>query len=240
MINLADKNEILEDSEGKIFDVPRVSSIIEATQSEEEKERLNKWSFKQKKKHGESKFKEKQEETLRKGTLLHSDIENFILNKGLPSLHPHFKYLKPHLEGILNTNKKENIFCEERFFSELGFTGRYDLCCQYLGKRTIIDWTTSYRNKTREWLENKFLQCGAYKIGFEEKYQLEVSQLAVFVIYPKGASCHIYPFFKHDNLSVFEKEYIENFLDPYDINHYSKKFMERFKLYKEMQNGNKS
>ena len=62
-----------------------------------------------------------------------------------------------------------------------GYAGTPDLVAPFHGKVSIVDWTTSNRQKVKAWVKKKFLQTTAYALAWQEK-GIDVTQAVVVVL----------------------------------------------------------
>ena len=170
------------------FNYPRVTSIIDATRSPESQRKLIAWQRKQVQIYGLEQAEKNQQQTLDNGTALHADIENFLLYPNHEATHLWFKNIQPYLLKLKSDNSSQSDFViEKRLFShKYRYTGKPDLIVKNLdGLATIIDWRTSGYRKKKKYIEDKFIQAGAYSIACAE-IGMKIEQLAVVVINPKG------------------------------------------------------
>lgn len=169
--------------EREVFNYPRVTEIIKATESKEKRKRLLKWEKTLEKIHGTEGKDRIKEEILQNGTDLHEAIAIYLYSNTHKD-HPQFNIILPLLKII---EKAPSIFIEYPLFShEYQFKGTTDLICSnFENKLTIFDWTTSKNPKRRAWIEHKFIQAGAYSIMAKEDLKLEPEQLCVVVVSQK-------------------------------------------------------
>jgi genome maintenance exonuclease 1 len=86
-----------------------------------------------------------------------------------------FNTMRPELHRI------NNIYAVEApLFSEtVGVAGRVDCIAQFDGYPSIIDYKTSKRLKTKEDIENYFVQMTLYSLMFEDMTHIKCKQLVV-------------------------------------------------------------
>ena len=121
-----------------------------------------------------------------RGTLLHSEVEKYLLNEStnisMMRMMPHVKELflqmKPELDKHLGL-----IYCLEQglFSHELQIAGRVDCIAEWDGKISVIDFKTSTNEKKEEYIEDYFLQCTAYTMMFEEITSIPIDQIVVLI-----------------------------------------------------------
>ena len=144
-----------------------------------------------------------------RGTRFHKLCEDYLNNEDIefktPLEQEVFNEFKPILHNI------DNIYAQElRMYSDhLRAAGTVDCVGEYQGHLAIIDFKTSSKPKKEEWIENYFMQCAAYAVMFEERFDIPVNNLVVLISV-------------NDNKpQIFVKkrdEYIEKFLEYRDLN----------------------
>lgn len=146
-----------------------------------------------------------------RGTDTHALIENYLLNKELPSVQPLAEYLfeiaKPNL------NRINNIYClESSLLSEvLGVAGTVDTIAEFDGELSVIDYKTSKEPKPTKWIEGYFVQTMFYAMAFYEMTGLMVKKLVIIMACEDG-DCVVYEerdFKKYMKLVV---QYIQKFV----------------------------
>ena len=162
------------------FKYPRVTQIIKETTPPEDLKGLIRWQKKMDQIHGTGGAEKQRQQILDNGTALHLSIENYL--KGKPETNSH-EWL-PYVQPLLNKVKNSNLIIEKRLFSDVHqFTGKPDCVSEdFNSKVTIFDWRSSAKLKKRKYIEDKFLQAGAYAIALQEKTSINVEQLAVVVV----------------------------------------------------------
>jgi len=154
--------------------LPSVTTILQATQSEEKKESLAKW----KQKVGENKADEIRDSAAERGTIMHRIIEGHLLgqrhadlsdlgqNAGIMAQ----KIIDEGLEG-----RMDEIWGSEITIYYPGlFAGATDLAGIYEGRESIIDFKQSNKLKRKEWIEDYFIQLAAYALGHNYVYNTAI------------------------------------------------------------------
>lgn len=165
--------------------LPSVTTILEATESKKDKDRLRKWQHKQDKILGIEQSKTNEENYKNRGTEIHEAIYKFSHN-----IEPaeDWKYegnaqrwenLQPFLKSITI------IECEKELWHPSGYAGTADLICELDRQMTLLDWKTSDRPKKRQWLDKAFIQTAAYAQAWNWNSHLQIKQLSVIVISPQ-------------------------------------------------------
>lgn len=120
-----------------------------------------------------------------RGTAVHDLLEQYLLNnpdyrKGVPSIPlGHFLDIKP----VLDKNISEIFGLELALYSyELGVAGRMDMACIWNGIPSIVDFKTANRLKTRDFIENYFIQACAYAHMLESLTGINTSKLVILIM----------------------------------------------------------
>jgi hypothetical protein len=143
--------------------VPSVTTILDKTKPEEEREALNKW----RKAVGEQRAQEITTEAANRGTRMHSYLESYVLSSDMKPL-PSNPYAHPSwfmaAEVILNGLKNVDEFWGVEvpvYYSGL-YAGTTDCVGVWNGRPAIIDFKQTNKPKKREWIGGYFLQLAAY------------------------------------------------------------------------------
>lgn len=119
-----------------------------------------------------------------RGTLLHNNAESYLRNDlvevadmGLLERDlfvPLSKHLSKHVDNIRAI--------ELSVYSDtLKLAGTLDLCAEYDGKLSIIDFKTSKEKKKLEHISDYFIQCSLYSYMIQELYNIKIDQLVVLI-----------------------------------------------------------
>jgi genome maintenance exonuclease 1 len=94
-----------------------------------------------------------------------------------------FEQIKPELHKI------DNIVAQEvpLYSSLLGLAGRVDCVADYDGKKSIIDFKGSTREKRKEDIDNYFMQATAYAIMFQERTGIKIDNIVILISSEDGA-----------------------------------------------------
>lgn len=161
--------------------LPSVSTVLRATESPEDKERLRKWQHKMDKIYGIGASDIQRDGALKRGTDFHFLVESYWENRTLSMLHqnnPFFMSAYPFLRGI----RDQDIYLYESMFCCDRYAGRLDFLGSLYGRNTVVDFTTSNRRKRKEWLGYKFLQASAYaSLVNQAPLDITVDTVAVIV-----------------------------------------------------------
>jgi len=163
--------------------LPSVTSIIEMTKTNKEKESLASW----KQRLGEKESAAISREAAKRGSEMHSNIERFLLNKDNLDLFEDKKEkskssimsdliieegLKDKLEEI------HGVECVLYYPGSKGFAGSSDLIGIYSGVHTVIDFKqkNSIMKENYDSLKNYYTQLGGYSLAHNKVYGSNISQ----------------------------------------------------------------
>jgi genome maintenance exonuclease 1 len=176
---LAELKQITSESGSRVYLTPqgtRYPSITTILQNYKKKE-LMEW----RRRVGEAEANRISSSASRRGTKLHSLVEQYLDNKPLPAMNPLqqelFSSIKPLLDDIDNIHIQE-----QRLYSDhLRLAGTVDCIAEHQGRLSIIDFKSSTRPKDKKNIENYFMQCAAYAIMYEELTKIPVDKIVLIV-----------------------------------------------------------
>jgi len=154
--------------------LPSVTTILQATQSEEKKESLAKW----KQKVGENKADEIRDSAAERGTIMHRIIEGHLLGQRHADLSDLGQNAGTMAQKIIDEGLEGRM--DEIWGSEITiyypglFAGATDLAGIYEGRESIIDFKQSNKLKRKEWIEDYFIQLAAYALGHNYVYNTAI------------------------------------------------------------------
>ena len=161
--------------------LPSVTTILKATQSEEDKAGIAAW----KERVGHKEAERIKNEASNRGSSMHSYIEQFLLGKfNLDLLDENNKSKKMATEIIDNglKNKLSEIWGAEATVYYPGkYAGTADCIGIYEEKETILDFKQSNKPKKEEYIEDYFLQIGAYSLAHNTVYNSKITQGAILL-----------------------------------------------------------
>lgn len=166
-----------------------------------DKSGLEKW----KKDVGEDVAKYIKNESAGVGTAYHNIIETFLKNENVYEKHKnifalaHFENVKPYLYRI------DNIWALEKtlYSDAMHLAGRVDAVADYFGKKSVIDFKTSRKQKKEEWIQNYFLQATTYAMCWSELFP-NAPQIEQIVIVVSSS---------HDSTSDIFAKPIDNYIE---------------------------
>ena len=156
--------------------LPSVTSILQATKSEEDKASLELW----KERVGHKEANKIKNEASSRGTSMHSYIEDFLRGRINESFFDNNEQYKNMAKEIIEKgikDKLEEIYgMETTLYYPEKYAGTADLVGIYQGQETIIDFKQSNKPKKEEWIEDYYLQLGAYSLAHNVVYNSRITQ----------------------------------------------------------------
>ena len=204
------------------FKVPSVTTILDATKSEESKQALENW----RKRIGHKKAQEITTEAAGRGTRMHKWIEDFIKEdkRGEPGSNPYSQ--QSHLMAT-QIIEKGLTKCDEFWGTEVSlyfpevYAGTTDLCGIHAGDEAIMDHKQSNKPKKREWIDDYFVQTCAYALAHNEVYGTSIRKGVIFMcVKPELV----------DGLWT-KPEYLEFIIDGNEFDHYTQQWYRRLEQY---------
>mgnify|MGYP003135321117 FL=1 len=161
--------------------LPSVTTILQATQSDEKKAILSKW----RQNVGENKAEEIKNEAANRGTIMHRILEGYLLGQN----HADFSDLGQQAGSMANVILESGIRgqLEEIWGSEITvyypglYAGATDLAGIYNGRESIIDFKQSNKPKRKEWIGDYFLQLAAYAMAHNHVYGTNIQSGVVLM-----------------------------------------------------------
>tara|TARA_B100000035_G_scaffold234843_1_gene203107 strand:- start:130 stop:831 length:702 start_codon:yes stop_codon:yes gene_type:complete len=194
--------------------VPSVTTILEKTKSQKEKDSLNAW----KDRVGYSEATRISRESTLRGDKMHKYLEDALHGKQSLDFEILNDNEKKMSEVIINQaleKKLDEIWgCETPLYYPESHAGTTDLCGVYDNKESIIDFKSSTKTKKREWITDYFLQTCAYALAHNLQHETNIKQGVILVCTPK-------------------LEFQEFIIKDNEFLWYQKKFIERVSKYQE-------
>jgi len=165
--------------------LPSVTTILQATQSEEKKASLARW----KSKVGENEAERVKNEAAARGTAMHKFLEYYVQNQKLLDLTDEGREASSMGQAIIDNSFKE---IEEVWGSEVTlfypglYAGQTDLCGIFTGRESIIDFKQTNKPKRREWIEDYFIQSAAYAMAHDVIYGTCIDQGVILMCSKDG------------------------------------------------------
>lgn len=155
---------------------PSVTTML----SIEEKPYITSW----KNTIGHDNAKKITDQALTRGTDMHNLIEHYLYNKDISSMDvkdkegkEFFKQLKTHLSRINNIRLLERSL----YSDSLQLAGSVDCIAEYNGVLSIIDFKTSNKYRTKEQIEDYFVQTTAYALMYEDLTSEPIDDIVILM-----------------------------------------------------------
>ena len=156
--------------------LPSVTTILKATQSEEDKARLADW----KKRVGHMEAERISTEAKNRGSSMHSYLEKYLLGQLNQELLEEDNQSKKMADIIVENgikNKLSEIWgVEATLYFPNKYAGTADCIGIYEGKETLIDFKQANKIKREEFVDDYFLQLGAYSLAHNTVYNSKITQ----------------------------------------------------------------
>tara|TARA_Y100000589_G_C26911081_1_gene530348 strand:- start:55 stop:741 length:687 start_codon:yes stop_codon:yes gene_type:complete len=161
--------------------LPSVTTILRATESEEKKTKLAEW----KNKVGHTQAEMISREATTRGSYMHDYLEKFLLGKLNMDLLGNNTREKMMADQIIENglrNKLSEIWgCEATLYYPGKYAGAADCIGIYEGKETIIDFKQSNKPKKNEWIDDYYLQCAAYALAHNKVHGSNITQAVILL-----------------------------------------------------------
>jgi genome maintenance exonuclease 1 len=150
--------------------LPSVTTILQATQSDEKKASLAAW----KTRVGEVEANRTRDQAAERGTSMHRILEGYMLGQYHLDLTDLGQNAHTMAQQIIDKGLKDRL--TEFFGLEVTlyypglYAGATDVVGIYDGQEAIVDFKQSNKTKRREWLEDYKLQLAAYALAHNEVY----------------------------------------------------------------------
>jgi len=155
--------------------LPSVTSILQATKSEEEKASLENW----KKRVGYAEANKIKNEASNRGTSMHSYLEDFLKGRANESFFESNEKYKNMAKEIIEKGIRGKLEVIYGMESTLHYPNKYagtaDLIGIYQGKEAIIDFKQANKPKKVDYIQDYFLQLGAYTLAHNVVYKTNIT-----------------------------------------------------------------
>ena len=156
--------------------LPSVTTILSATKSEEDKAAILAW----KQRVGTVEAERIKKEASARGSSMHSYIEQFLCGKLNQELLEDNNKSKKMAEEIIDNGLKNKLLeiwgSEATIYYPGKYAGTADCIGVYEGKESILDFKQSNKPKKEEYIEDYFLQIGAYSLAHNTVYNSNITQ----------------------------------------------------------------
>ena len=163
--------------------LPSVTTILQATQSDEKRASLAKW----KARVGKVEADKIRDTAASRGTNMHLHLEKYILGQGHLDLTEEGKTAKSMSQTVID---KGLCDLQEIWGSEVTlwypglYAGAADLVGTYDYEDSIIDFKQSTKPKQRAWIDDYMMQLAAYAMAHNQVYGTEITQGVILMCTP--------------------------------------------------------
>lgn len=162
--------------------LPSVTTILDATKSEESKQALNEW----RKRMGAAKAQAITTEAASRGTRMHKWLETYVKTgaTGDPGSNPYSKQSHQMAHSIITQGLSK---CTEYWGTEVPlyfpkvYAGTTDLVGVHDGSEAIMDHKQTNKPKKREWIDDYFVQLAAYATAHNELHGTNIRKGVIFM-----------------------------------------------------------
>ena len=155
--------------------LPSVTSILQATKTEEDKASLELW----KERVGHKEANKIKNEASNRGTSMHSYIEDFLrgrINESFFESNEQYKNMAKEIIDKGIKGKLEEIYgMETTLHYPKRYAGTADMVCVYQGQEAIIDFKQANKPKKEDYIQDYFLQLGAYTLAHNVVYDTNIT-----------------------------------------------------------------
>ena len=163
--------------------LPSVTSILQATQSDEKRASLAKW----KARVGKNEADRVKNQAASRGTNMHLHLEKYILGEGHLDLTDEGKTAKSMAQTVIDKGLGD---LQEIWGSEVTlwypglYAGATDVVGVYDYEDSIIDFKQSNKPKRKEWIDDYFMQSAAYAMAHNQVYDTAITQCIILMCTP--------------------------------------------------------
>ena len=153
--------------------LPSVTTILSATQSEEKRQSLAAW----KARLGAQAADRVRDIAALRGTAMHTFLDAYIRGTGHKDLTSVGREAEPMAKKIISdglTDLNEIWGSEVTLYYPMLYAGATDVVGIYNGRESIIDFKQTNKPKKREWIEDYFIQIGAYAMAHNYIYRTKI------------------------------------------------------------------
>ena len=161
--------------------LPSVTSVLKSTMSEEDKASLENW----KERVGHKEANRIKNEATSRGTSMHFYIEDFLrgrINESFFESNEQYKNMAKIIIDKGIKSKLEEIYgMETTLYYPEKYAGTADLVGVYQGQETIIDFKQANKPKKEDYIQDYFLQLGAYTLAHNVVYETNITLGVILV-----------------------------------------------------------
>tara|TARA_B100000470_G_C19696330_1_gene348846 strand:- start:153 stop:830 length:678 start_codon:yes stop_codon:yes gene_type:complete len=175
--------------------LPSVTSIIEATKTEDEKANLALW----KERVGHQEAQRISKEAASRGGLMHQILEQYLLGKLNADLLEDNNKAKKMADEIIKNGIKGKLHeiwgCEATLYYPGKYAGAADCIGIYEGQPTILDFKQSNKPRKPQYNNNYYIQVSLYAAAHDRIFNTNITQGVILVC----TSDYLFQSFKIDS-----------------------------------------
>lgn len=163
--------------------LPSVTTILQATKSQEAIDSINRW----KARVGEDQATRVKDQAAARGTNMHYHLEKYVLGEGHKDLTDEGQVAGDMAQVIIDKglcDLSEIWGSEVTLYYPGLYAGATDLVGVYDYEDSIIDFKQSNKPKRKEWIEDYFIQLAAYAMAHNQVYDTEITQGVILMCTP--------------------------------------------------------
>ena len=163
--------------------LPSVTTILGATKSEDSKQSIANWQAKV----GMDQATRIRDQAASRGTNMHKHLEAHVMGAGHLDLTEEGKIAKAMSDTIIakGFNDFQEVWGSEVVVYYPGlYAGATDVVGVYDYEDSIIDFKQSNKPKRKEWVQDYFMQLGAYAMAHNYVYKTEITQGVILMCTP--------------------------------------------------------
>ena len=163
--------------------LPSVTTILSATQSDEKKESIARWTARV----GQEQATRVKDQAASRGTNMHLHLERYIEGKGHMDLTDEGQVAGNMAQTIINKglcDLSEIWGSEVTLYYPGLYAGATDLVGVFDYEDSIIDYKQSNKPKRKEWIEDYFMQLAAYAMAHNCVYDTQITQGVILMCTP--------------------------------------------------------
>lgn len=138
---------------------------------------------------GEARADAEMKRAATRGTAVHLMVENYLNNDPDPTAGHMKEHIVDFMQLRLPLKKVNNILTQESalWSDVMRVAGRVDCVGEFNGRLCIIDFKTSTNDKSNHMIGDYYLQTTAYALMFQERYDIQIDNVAILMSSEKGA-----------------------------------------------------
>lgn len=142
------------------------------------------WLLEWKARVGEAEASRISQMATKRGTALHENVESYLMNQEVNTSTMSIldkSLFVPFASHLMKHITKVKALEYPLYSDILRLAGTVDLCAEYNGAISTIDFKTSKAMKRKEDISNYFLQASIYAIMLSERYKIRANKLIIII-----------------------------------------------------------